>query len=174
MTGGHDPQIFSQARRGFTLVELVIVVVLIGIVGTIAVPRFAAANARYRADAAADVIADALRDVSFAARSRSDSVRCVFDTDRDQFSATVVRTGETIADFAMSGPPYAADITAVSSKDGTANLDIDGLGEFNQSFDIRIAVDGERRAVMLNAATGEITVGSAALGDAFSGAEVLK
>ena len=174
MTGGHDPLIFSRARRGFTLVELVVVVMLIGIFGAIAVPRFASANARYRADAAGAMIADALRGASFAARSRSDAVRCIFDAGRDEISTRVIRTNEVLGDIVVSGPPYGADITAVASVDGTPTLDIDGLGEFTQSFDIRLVVDGEGRDVMLDAATGEIAVGNTVQGDTFIGVGGLK
>ncbi len=174
MIGGHDPFTGTQARRGFSLVELVLVVIILSIVGAIAVPRFAEANTRYRADAAAVMIADALRQASFAARTRSDAVTCVFDTTAETITTTVDRTGETIATTTLAGPPYEADITETRSADGTKALAIDGMGEFAQSFKARVVVAGESRDIMLDAATGEIAIGTTSQGDAFTSSEALK
>ncbi|HHN78361.1 MAG TPA: type II secretion system protein [Phycisphaerales bacterium] len=174
MIGGHDPFTRTRARRGFTLVELVLVVIILGIVGAIAVPRFAGANVRYRADAAAAMIADTLREASFAARSRSDAVTCTIDETEETIKASVDRTGEGIIGLSVDEQPYYADIQNTWSVDGAPSLAVDGMGEFAQSFLIRVAVAGETRDIMLDAATGRITVGETSQGDTFAASESLK
>ncbi|MBX2852740.1 MAG: prepilin-type N-terminal cleavage/methylation domain-containing protein [Phycisphaeraceae bacterium] len=97
-------------RHGFTLVELVLVMLIIGVVSAIAVPRFAQASARQRLDAAANrLIAD-----TALARSRanaaSESVTMSFDTNDDIYKVSAV-AGDAFA-VELGASPYDVSITS--------------------------------------------------------------
>jgi prepilin-type N-terminal cleavage/methylation domain-containing protein len=62
------------ARRGFTLVEALMVIVMVGMLLAIAVPRFAEARMRLQLDAAAYQLAGDLRGAQVEAIKRNQSV----------------------------------------------------------------------------------------------------
>ncbi len=123
----------GRAARGFSLVELVLVLAVIAALAGLAMPRWSASAARYRADQAAlRVVAD-LRLVRDAARTGGAAQRLAFTADsavytstiaapdglggtlrvdlgRDPYRATVRRAdfgGATTAQFGAFGTPAA-------------------------------------------------------------------
>lgn len=95
--------------RGFSLVELVMVLVIIGVFAAIAVPRFAEATARKQLDAAADrVIAD-LNKASTRARAASQTAAVRFRVDLDRYEAD--GTGGDTYTVQLDEPPYGVEIT---------------------------------------------------------------
>src|SRR4051794_21600677 len=66
------------SRSAYTLVELVLVLIIIGIMAGMAVPRYAMATARYRASAAANRIAADLAMAQQNARATSLTQPIVF------------------------------------------------------------------------------------------------
>ena len=69
----------SQSRRAYTLIDLTISVMIMGILAGVAMPRFAVLLDDYRADAAARKIAGDLNYVARAAANHSQDVTVVFD-----------------------------------------------------------------------------------------------
>lgn len=150
----------AQARRGFTLAELVVVMTIMATLAAIAVPRFAAADARFRADGAANQIADAIRDAATQARSRSATVRIRANAAGDNFNAGFVSPLEYIALFQTNARPFNADLTRVDFANAGSRLDINGFGEFSTSSILAVRVGAQTRTIMVDAASGTVTVGS--------------
>src|SRR6185436_19007970 len=78
--------LFVDGDGGFTLVELVVVLCIMGVVAAIAAPRYGAAIARQRVDGAANRIASDLAYARSVARMTSSSVNVVFDPPHDRYA----------------------------------------------------------------------------------------
>jgi prepilin-type N-terminal cleavage/methylation domain-containing protein len=79
------------ARRGFTLVELVVVVLLIGIMAGIAGPRYGQSLASFRADCAARRIAADLRLAAYYAQRSSVAETVDFDAATHSYAFSGMR-----------------------------------------------------------------------------------
>lgn len=71
----------ARRNRGFTLIELILVLAIVAIIAAIAAPRFAASGGRARAQAAARRIAADLRFASTAAKLSSATRTVAFKAD---------------------------------------------------------------------------------------------
>lgn len=107
--------IAARKEKGFTLIELVMVIVILGILAAFALPRFA--------DLGGDARAASIQGVYGAVRSANSIVRsaCLADSDCDETADTgesVTLEGESIA-LAYGYPTQASILTAaqVSSDD---------------------------------------------------------
>ena len=155
-TLGHVP----SARPGFSLIELVLVMTIISILAAIAVPRYANALARYRADAAARRIVADLGYARALARTTSASVTVevlkVSDTLNILGAASIDQPGQGYQ-TALSNRPYFADVfTADFGADHVVVFN--GYGEPDTAGTVVIRSGTETRTVILNADTGEAVV----------------
>lgn len=154
-----------QARRGYTLAELVVVITIMGVVGAVAIPRLASGNERFKAHRAAEAAADVLREVSLEARSLGEFRRVRIRDDVDWLAIRDDTQRLSKVDF--TEPRYRADIAAVRLEDGTDKVDFDGFGYPNQSGVAVFTVSGYSRALMIDAQSGEIWTGSIPEMDAY-------
>jgi len=106
--------------RAFTLVELVLVMFIIGVLGAIAIPRFAQATARQQLNAAADRIVSDLNEARIRSRAASQSSILTFDTVDNSYQfnavggdATAVRLGESPYDVEISAADFGGSGKAV-------------------------------------------------------------
>ena len=99
----------AKCRRGLSLVDLVISVLLMGILTATAAPRFAAVLERYRAQAAAERIQADLNLAREAAVSSSATVTIKFAPSTDNYNipdlAHLDASGETYV-VELTGAPY--------------------------------------------------------------------
>lgn len=100
---------------GFTLIELVLVMLIIAVLSAIALPRFAQANARQQLDASADRLVSDLQLAQSRARAASASVEVAFDLDQDRYTMDAA-SGDAIT-VRLSETPYGVDILQATFAD---------------------------------------------------------
>ena len=137
------------ARCGFTLVELVLVMFIIGVIGAIALPRFAQANARQQLAAAAKRIESDLEKARHQARANSNWVTIRFDTAADSYEYAPM-VGGNIHDIELDEAPYQVDITqAVFGSN--ANVSFNGFGVPTSGGKVVIKSAGGEALITLDA-----------------------
>lgn len=106
----------SPRTGGFTLFELVVVIAIIAVSATLAVPRYGSALTRYRVESAAQRVASDLDLARSMAHSQSRTISVAFDlaADRYQFS-TVMDPDDPASPYRvlLGQPPYRAEIDSV-------------------------------------------------------------
>ena len=146
-------------RGGFSLIELVLVMTIISVLAAIAVPRYANALARYRADAAAQRIVTDLNYARERARSTSTKVIAHIKPSEDclRLEDTPSLDDSTeIWETDLSAKPYLADIVSTSFLSGKVSFD--GYGTPDAGGSIQLTVGSESRTVVLDADTGKAVV----------------
>jgi prepilin-type N-terminal cleavage/methylation domain-containing protein len=149
----------AVARGGFTLVEVLVVLMLMTVFAAIAVPRYAASLNGYRLDAAIRrIIADiGLAQTRAKTSSASQTVR--FDNTTASYellglSSPLAASNRYIVQLAQE--PYAAALGAVTFG-GSANLTFDGFGAPESGGTIVVQVGSTSRTITVDAASGRCT-----------------
>lgn len=104
-------------QRAFSLIELVIVLTIVGTMAALAVPRYANAAARYRADAAAKRVGADLELAAVQARMLGKAVTVSFNTTNATYSIAGVeslrhRAGGYTIDLAVE--PYRCTLVSAT------------------------------------------------------------
>ena len=99
----------NRNQHGFTLLELMIVLVIVATVGAMALPRFAKASARQQLEAAAKRVAADFELARTRARGASQAVTLTFNTNNSTYRFNNVGGEATIVD--LSDSPYGVSIT---------------------------------------------------------------
>lgn len=84
------------SKNGFTLIEIVIVILLIGVLGVLFVPRFLQQHDSFKLEAAAEQIANHIRLAQSWAVAEHDDHQVYFDTANEVYSVYNVETGVAI------------------------------------------------------------------------------
>lgn len=111
----NEPTARGRCLCGFTLVELVLVIIIIGIVSAIALPRFAQANARQQLDAAARRVANDLEKAQHLARASSNWVTLSFDTAENSY--TFASVSNDVLEVQLAESPYQVKLTKAAFND---------------------------------------------------------
>lgn len=144
-----------MVRRGFSLIELALVVAIVGIVAAIAVPRYAEALSRYRADAAAKRLVADLESALSRAKAASASYRVTADLTGERLSVIGPLPDVTVvASTEFGEAPYHAGlaVNALASE----SITIDGYGRPDRAVTFTVSSGDTRRTVTLSIA-GEVT-----------------
>jgi prepilin-type N-terminal cleavage/methylation domain-containing protein len=146
-------------RWGFSFLELMLVLVIIALVSSIAVPRYASALWRYRSEAAAGRLVADLQLAQTKARHSSDSFVVTFnvDTDRLEIIGPLPVNGggeEVVAYTDYAAEPYHADLVEVTFSGAT--LLFNGFGRPDQSGTIEVLCGGQTRTISVNAISGQV------------------
>jgi prepilin-type N-terminal cleavage/methylation domain-containing protein len=143
-------------RAGFTLVEALIVVVIVGVFAAIAAPRFADASHRYRARLSAQVLAREIERVAALARASRTEHRVTFDTANDTCKVIRISDGRTLSVLAL-GQEQDATIHSVHFN-GSAKLTLDGYGQPSSGGTVVTQAGGWYAALSVEAETGQVLV----------------
>ena len=145
-------QATRSAPRGFTLVELVLVIIIMGVVAAIAMPRFAQATARQQLSAAADRLVSDFEKAQHTARASSNQVAISFDVAGNSYTVTPASGSAYVVQLDES--PYQVTI-AKASFDGATTMSFNGYG-----------IPSSAGAVVLESSTGSVVVNLASTGRA--------
>jgi prepilin-type N-terminal cleavage/methylation domain-containing protein len=152
-------------HNAFTFIELLIVIVIIGILAGIAVPRYVGFNARQRADAAARRITSDLAYVQRLAKTTSRFKTVNFSTISDMYTVLGVDDFDgagTPYRVQLGEEPYLATIDSVNFG-GDSKLVFDGYGD-PEDGTIVISVGVHQRTLTVGSGGGaiiELPVGEA-------------
>ncbi len=141
-------------RRGFTLVELVLVMGIVAVVAVVAVPRFGHGAPVRRLDAGEKRI---LTDLAYArelARARSQSITVTFDNTNENYSVSnavdPIRRDPAGYTVQLDESPYMLELGTVDL-DGDNALIFDGFGTADSGGTIEISSGGRFRTVTIDA-----------------------
>jgi type II secretion system protein H len=150
----------SDVRRGFSMVELVLVLAILGIMAAVAVPRYATAASRYRCDAAARRIAADFALAQSQARTTSKGQSITFNLAASSYRmAGMASLNRTSGDYTvdLTDNPYCA--TLVSADFGGApTVTFDAYGGPSSGGKVIVQAGSVQKTVTLNAYTGRVTV----------------
>jgi MSHA pilin protein MshC len=147
-------------RRAFSLVELVIVVLILGIISATAAPKFARSLRQSRLDAACLRVKADLNLARQTAISRSSSQSLQFTNG----SATYTLPGMTHPDHPslaysvnLSGEPYGATVSAATFG-GSSTVQFDRFGQPTAGGTVTVAVGTSTKTVTVEATNGVVTI----------------
>ena len=156
---------FQQARRrstrlGFTLIELMAVIVIVCVITAIAMPRYAAASARYRIEASSRRL---MADIAFTqarARARSINQSITFNLSKGQYQFVSLADPDrpsTTYTVDLTLEPYRSRITSASFGTGGTTLTFNGYGVPLRGGTVVLEADGLAAKVVVDADTGGIS-----------------
>jgi prepilin-type N-terminal cleavage/methylation domain-containing protein len=148
----------AASGRGFTLLELVVVLAVSAVLAAITVPRYAAAMARYRANFAAKRIVADLELAAAAARNASGPRTVTFKANKTYTidSTTDLDRGSTVYRVRLDLDPYNA--TALKADFGSkSSVTFDGYGTPEAAGAVWVQVGSIEKKVSMDA-TGKARV----------------
>lgn len=156
-------RIAESHRCAFTLVEVIFVVVIIGVIATMAAPRFGSAIAQQQIGAAVRRVETDLNLVQYQAKVSSSAKTIQFDVANDRYTITGMldpdHPGQAYV-VKLSQSPYEAQIV-LADFTGVPNLTFDGYGFPQKEGSVVIKVGNSYRTITVT--TGgvrTVTVGN--------------
>jgi len=146
--------------RGFSMLELVLVLVIIGVVSAVVVPRFGASVARYRLEAAAQRVTADLRLVRQRAQQASLAQTIVFDAVADTYGvATMPDPDHPNGTYLvrLDRAPYEVNLVSADFG-GDAELVFDGHGQPDSGGTLVLRLGTSQQTLTVSAETAQVTV----------------
>ena len=142
--------------NAFSLMELVVVMIIIGVVAAVAVPRFSSASTRQRAQAAARRIEADLNRLQRYAYQTSTSQGAVFDTTTHAYAMAGMPDPDKPGKYyivSLADEPYQATI-AEANFSGQPKFEYDGYGIPSVGGKVTIDVGGIKYSIIVDPETG--------------------
>ena len=152
----------DRIRRAFTIIEVLMVLFVLGVISTLAVPRYGNFVAQHRAESAARRIAADIALARRHARLTSTSQTIQFDTSTNSYVVSGMSSLDNPAGFytvALADEPYNASIASISlDSNDNGTITFDGYGVADTGGSIVITVGVYSRTIQIDAATGRTTI----------------
>lgn len=149
----------ARRRCGFTLIELTIVVLILGIMFSIAAPKYRDSLVYYRLEAASRRVANDLRYARQSARKTCKVQSVAFSVASDNYTlantANLDRRGVTGVTVNLAAD-YVMDVTSADFG-GSPTVQFDIFGRPNQPGSVVLQSNGAQRTVALDSA-GQVTI----------------
>ncbi|MDB5299738.1 MAG: putative fimbrial protein [Phycisphaerales bacterium] len=147
------------SSRGYTLIEIVVVLTIVGVLWAIAAPRYGNSLCRYRAEQAARRIAADLLLARSQAKMTSKSRIITFNTTTNTYGMDVqgLTASSTQYNVNIAGDPYYASFVSVSFN-GTSGVTFDAYGSADNSGTIVVQCGGVQYTITLESTAGKVTV----------------
>ena len=158
-SGGHTQP--DRIRRAFSIIETLMVVFILGVISTIAVPRYSNFVAQNRAESAARRIAADIALARRNARLTSTSQTIQFDASTNSYVVSGMSSLDNPAGFytvLLTDEPYSASIASISLDDNSGTITFDGYGVPSTGGSVVITVGVYGRTIQIDAATGRTTI----------------
>ncbi len=149
-----------RGRQGFTLLELVMVIAIMGIVAAIAVPRYGQASARYRIDVAARRIVQDLALASRQARNAGASRTLAFNAAASQYTISNLSGLDRAAQsyqVNLLAEPYCSRVDSANFG-GDVTIIFNGFGQADSGGQVVLKSGNLTRTITLDAVSGKATV----------------
>ena len=147
-------------RGGFTLIELVMVVVITGILAAMALPRMAGASARHRVAAAARRITADLALAQRNAVTTGSSQTVTFDVSADSYTLDGMQHLDHASlqyEVRLASEPYRATLVSVNF-DGNEKIVFDLYGAPDNGGSIIVRVGSSEKTILVGADLGKAVV----------------
>lgn len=147
-------------RRGFSLMELVLVSAILAVLAGIATPRYGRAIARYQVAMAAKRVAADLEYAANRARTSSSSLTVVFAPGSNQYQMAGVpdlRDSSNDYTVVLTGSPFRSSITSADFGDDSSVV-FNGYGVPDSGGTVVVTCGPYQKSVVLNAETGKAKV----------------
>ncbi len=152
MSAGRAP------RNGFTLIELVIVLLIMGIASAVAVPRFFDVQNSTRLDQACELVARDLKWARHLAMARSTSITVVFNKNTESYAI------QGVMDRDHKQSPHGVDLTEspfeVLIKDATPvqTVVFDRFGNPGDTLEVELESGALTKKVKVDSTSGWVTI----------------
>ena len=149
-----------KAGKGFSLLELVLVLGILMALAAIGIPRYGASAARYRADLVAQRLVADFRLARGHAQATSAPQSIEFDVDLNQYTLPNLDPLDPhLANYTVkpAEQPYNATLTAAEFG-GDDVVIFDGWGVPDSGGSVTLQCASEQRTVVLDGLTGEAAV----------------